>query len=140
MCHTCINNNDTVCASCIKERYFTPDYYTNIQEVKHALLIGIIVLIIYSIFFFSTAHQLETINLLWSFIGGIAIGSGYYLIKNVSLYSETNKIPFIGFKLTLVLVALTFVLGIPIVYFIYKTFVLIKTYYFKSNTNTLGRY
>ena len=111
-----------VCVSCIKDSYFTVDYYSNKEDVKYILIIGGIIFAVYSIFFYFSEYPIEHINLLWSLIIGIAAGSGYYLIKNVSLYSEANKIPFIGFKLTLIIIGLTFILGIPLFYFIYKVF------------------
>ena len=68
-----------------------------------------------------------------SFFGALSVISCYYMMRETEIFSSVGKIPFIGFKLSIVLMVLILVTGIPILYMLYKTILLLKSGYFKHS-------
>lgn len=122
MCHTCIHNNKDYCESCAKSLFKSSRQYEHLTEVKQMLIAGIIVFGITSFYTYSAGPPIDTFELFLGFYFGITIMAIYFVLSKTDVFSTITKIPFIGWKLAIILLALTAVTGGPLLYFIYKIF------------------
>jgi hypothetical protein len=63
----------------------------------------------------------------------LSIGGTHYLLKHTEFISEIRKVPFIGFKLSIIVLGLIVVSGLPIIYILYKFILVLKNSYSKTS-------
>ncbi|MFD2564857.1 hypothetical protein [Aquimarina rubra] len=131
MCHTCLHNNPTICPDCVRTRFLAGDQYKNQKEISYMLSIGAGVALLFHIYQCYTISGIYTSfnfleSLLYVFLGSLTAISAYYMYSEVTIILEISKIPFIGGKLALLLILISLVIGIPLLYLLYKIVVFIK--------------
>jgi len=67
----------------------------------------------------------SSLDYLLVFLFGLSITGTHYLLRDTDFMGDIRKVPFIGFKLSIIVLLLIFVTGIPIIYFLYKLLILI---------------
>lgn len=124
MCYTCINNDTTICPKCLKVSYLGSKTYAYKKELISMFGTGLIMLSIFFAFtYFSNINIYESlVDYLLVFLFGLSVTGTHYLLRDTDFMGDIRKVPFIGFKLTLIVLGLIFVTGIPIIYFLYKLF------------------
>jgi len=110
------------------------DQYKIQKEIGYILALGLGVALLFHIYQYLSITDIYNTNdflgnLLYVFIAAISAVSAYYMYREVSIIDDLRKIPFIGGKLTLMVIILSLVLGIPIMYLLYKIFVLLKLHF-----------
>lgn len=66
-------------------------------------------------------------DIIMSFLYGISISGAYYILTVTTFFEDVKKIPFIGWKLALILLIITVVLCIPVFYFLAKVYTVLKS-------------
>lgn len=123
MCHTCLHNNNTFCPSCIKEFYLSSEAHANKKEILWMLGAGILV---YSIFISLQFHENNTnypdfySESFLAFFLGTSLCGTYFFIRDHEIMSTIRKVPFIGFKLSIIVLIIIIITGIPIFFQLYK--------------------
>ena len=125
MCHTCIHHHPTLCASCLKNNFLGAAKNPYKKEFGWMLIGGIIALIIYLVIDYSSTNEnYFTINVyldsLVAFLFGSCIVATRYMLRDKDFLSEALEIPFVGFKVSIVLFVFLFISGFPILYILYK--------------------
>ena len=131
MCYTCLSIDQEYCPSCRQSSYFNGDAYKNLKAIRGMLIVAAIALILMHTYQYNTdVHVYENLdfikNLGITLYFTISIGFAFFLFEDTEILSETRKIPFIGFKLMLVVLIATVIIGIPVLYFLYKIYLLLK--------------
>ena len=137
MCHTCIQNNNDFCSDCLtKQKRFSSSYQEK-NEIIKALVSTLIISSIIALLLFNTKYNLPdyplTKNLLITFFVTLSIVYSYFMLKETEIIQSVGKIPFIGFKLSIILYILIVMTGLPILYMIYKSLLILKTNYLKKS-------
>ncbi|MFK7832803.1 MAG: hypothetical protein AB8B52_05985 [Winogradskyella sp.] len=136
MCHTCIHNNKNYCSDCLTiNKRFSSGYEAKKQIITclvfAAIITGIAVLIFVQKLSNLPDYPLIKNSIITFFIA-LSIANAYYLFNKTDILSSVNKVPFIGFKLSLAVLALVTASGLPILYMLYKSVLLLKSDYFKQ--------
>ncbi|WP_299249248.1 hypothetical protein [uncultured Aquimarina sp.] len=131
MCHTCLHQNHTICPDCRRTQFLTGDQYKNQKEISYILSIGIGVALSFHIYQCYTISDIYTSfkfleSLLYVLIGTLTAISAYYMYSEVTIIREVSKIPFIGGKLALLLILISLIIGIPLLYLLYKIAIFLK--------------
>ena len=131
MCLTCINEHKTLCPSCRKNSFRTYNYAISLLIVKRATAAGFIALGLYVLFSLPSliaGNNLETqaLYMLLFFGIGVSVVSVIFLLNDTDYFEAINKIPVIGFKLTLLTLMVLSVTGYPLFYYFKKVFLVIK--------------
>ncbi len=131
MCCTCQHLDPKVCPSCNKANFYSGSYYQARKEVLWISLSGLITLSLFcgfhllkDSFYYWDTHFL--INLLLSFLIGISIYGVHSLMKETTVFDEIKAVPFIGWKLSMIALVLTVLAGIPVIYFLIKSYRVFK--------------
>lgn len=95
------------------------------------LLSGILLLILFCTYnYFARGYDFADPkfqrDILMSFLYGISICGAYYILTVTTFFEDVKSVPFIGWKLALILLILTVVLCIPVFYFLSKVFTVVK--------------
>ncbi|MBQ4805395.1 hypothetical protein J8L88_21215 [Aquimarina sp. MMG015] len=130
MCHTCVHNNPTLCAACLKNNFITGSQYKNQKELIYILSISLGIGLLYHIYQCVTIADIYSNfnfskDLLYVTLGTLSVISAYYMYSEVTLISKVSKIPFIGGKLAFLLIIFSLVIGIPLFYLLYKILIFI---------------
>ncbi len=135
MCHTCIHNNKEYCQSCLKTNHKNSSLYEDTQEMFRVFLFSIIITTIAGIYLYvkSQSSIVKDLNevLLIVFFFSLSIASTHYLMKHTSFMDDVRKVPFLGFKISIVLLVLIVVSGISVIYILFKTIKVLKHFYLK---------
>ena len=135
MCHTCLAHNSDYCKSCLKTNYRNSSHYEDKQEMIKVFLFSIIITCIVGCYlhFKSQPSVVKDLNetLLLVFFFSLSVASMHYLMKHTSFMNDVRKVPFIGFKLSIALLIIIIILGIPVFYIFFKTLKVLKHTYFK---------
>jgi hypothetical protein len=124
MCHTCIQNNESICPSCLKKSYFGSTYQQNKKNliwIRGSGLIGRVLFLLYS--GYGTSVELTNNfnkGAFMAFLGGANFTATHYFLEDNDFIEKVKNFPFFGFQLSVVVLIFIFVTGIPILYFIYK--------------------
>ncbi len=132
MCHTCINNHNDYCQSCLKSFFKGSSLHQNQKQVLRMFVSGIFLSLIVFGYQMLKLQPIKVNYLILGFCLGVSLMSMYYIMRQTNIYAEVSKVPFIGGKLAIVLLILTTVSGGPFLYFIYKLFLVGKSNYSKS--------
>lgn len=136
MCHTCIHNNRDYCTECLSDFKRLGSSHEDKKQILTALILAISTSFLVSISLFYSNYTIQnspiTESVLITFFATLSIVSCYYLFQESDIFSSINKIPFIGFKLSMLLLIFLIISGLPILYLFYKSVLLIRTYYFKQ--------
>ncbi|WP_299274043.1 hypothetical protein [uncultured Psychroserpens sp.] len=132
MCHTCINQHNDYCSSCLRQSFKLSSAYENQRQIIRMVCSGIIVGLIVLAYQLFVSKIINYPYLLLGFGIGISIMSMYYIMGRTDVFSEISKIPFIGGKLAMATLVLTAISGGPILYFLYKIGMQLKSNYLKS--------
>lgn len=125
MCHTCIHQHKTLCKDCQRSIYRSSDAFTLRMQGLWILAAGLLTLSL----FFGYHHSLDTPNydindLLLAFVFGANSLGTFYFFNQTSVLNDIKKIPFIGFKLAIIILALIFITGLPLLYFIFNGYLI----------------
>ncbi|WP_299222951.1 hypothetical protein [uncultured Aquimarina sp.] len=135
MCHTCLHNNSTICPDCIRTQFLTGDQYKNQKEISYILSIGLGVTLLFHVYQYYTISEIYNNfnfleSLLYVLLGTLTAISAYYMYSEVTIIRDVSKIPFIGGKLVLLLILISLVIGIPLLYLLYKIAVFLRHHLF----------
>lgn len=135
MCHTRIHNNSELCPSCLKQSYRSSGTYTNKNELIKVMGFAVIIASIVPFYYHFSNLSLNTKDfiesLLMVFYFSTSVAGAHYILKDTDFIDEIRKIPFIGFKLSIILLAIIVVCGIPIFFMPYKLLKILKNHFFK---------
>ena len=135
MCHTCIHHNSEYCSSCVKHSYRSSGSYADKNELIRVLVFAIIIASLVPLYYhfnnlsLNTQDFLESLLLVFYFSGSVA--GAHYMLKDTDFIDEIRKIPFIGFKLSIILLVIIVVCGIPIFFMLYKLIKILNNHFFK---------
>lgn len=130
MCHTCIAHNPDYCQSCLKYNYRNSSLYESSQELIRVTIFSAIITSLAGCYLYYDS-QLSTKTLVCIFYFSFSVASTHYLMKGTDFLSSIRKIPFIGFKLSIALLILIIVTGIPVFYILFKSIKVLKYFYSK---------
>lgn len=141
MCYTCLHHNPTTCPDCLKTNFLTSDHYKNQKEISYILGIGLGATLIFHVYqWYSINNIYDTIHFLENLLVVLGISlsaiSAYYMYSEVTLIKDVQKIPFIGSKLALLMIVISLVIGIPMLYLVYKIFIFLKVHFLSKKTTT----
>ncbi|MEY8869687.1 hypothetical protein AB9K24_09275 [Meridianimaribacter flavus] len=124
MCHTCIHNNQEYCPSCTNRFYKLSNSYKNKNEVIRILGFAIVISLAVPLYYYINALSVNssefTSHYLLVFYFATSVAATHYMLKGTSFMDSIRKVPFIGFKLSIVILALIVVFGISILYIAIK--------------------
>ena len=137
MCHTCMVKHPKYCQDCLKQMRRTNSSYEDVRALYSVLIGSLIISCIISallIYKYNTMTDYPlTKYLLITVFGAFTVTSGFYMLRNSEFLSSVRKIPFIGFKLSLVLLLLILISGLPILYMLNKAILVLNDNYFKRS-------
>ncbi|MEP0266788.1 hypothetical protein [Dokdonia sp.] len=138
MCYTCLSMDEDHCSDCRRSSYLSGDTHKNIKAIRGMLIVAVIVLILTHVYQYKNDVQvyenLDFIkNLGITLFYTISIGFAFFLYEDTDILDEIRKVPFIGFKLMLATLIITVVLGLPVFYFLYKIYLLLKAKSIRSS-------
>lgn len=138
MCFTCLDMDKEYCPSCKRSMYLGGDTYKNIKAIKGMLIVALVVLALAHAYQYSNdVHIYENLefikNLGIVLFFTISIGFAFFLYEDTEILNEIREVPFIGLKLMLATLIITVVLGIPVFYFLYKIYLLLKAKYIRAS-------
>ena len=137
MCHTCIVDHPKYCPDCRKQLRRTHSSYEDVRSLYSALIGGLVissVIAAFLIYNYNTGTIFPlTKYLLIGIFAAFTITCAFYMLRNSEFLSTVGKVPFIGFKLSIVLLILILVSGLPILYMLYKAFLVLNDNYFKRS-------
>jgi len=127
MCRTCIDYNSTTCTECLRESYIGSKTYAYKKELAWMMVSGIFTLALFFTYTYVSNIDIydSSLDYLLVFLFGLSITGTHYLLRDTDFMGDIRKVPFIGFKLSIIVLLLIFVTGIPIIYFLYKLLILI---------------
>lgn len=119
MCYTCIHTHETLCGDCQRSIYHVSDAYAYKKEGLWMLSAGVFTISLFLVYYhLIETHALYTqTELLLAFLFGSNVIAAYYFLNKTTIVRDVNKVPFIGFKLALLVLVLIFVSGLPLLYF-----------------------
>ncbi|WP_157957343.1 hypothetical protein [Winogradskyella tangerina] len=137
MCHTCIVNHPKYCPDCLKQLRRTSTTYEDLRAL-YSVLIGSLIIssIIGVLLVYHYNNNVDfplTKYLLITVFGALTVTSGFFMLRNSEFLSTVSKVPFIGFKLSLLLLILILFSGLPILYMLYKAILILKDNYFNRS-------
>jgi hypothetical protein len=120
MCYTCINKHETLCSDCQRSIYRVSDAYAYKKEGLWMLGTGVLTLSLFLAYYHITETQIiySQTDVLLAFLFGSNVIASYYFLSKTTIVKEVNKVPFIGFKLALIVLVLIFITGLPLLYFL----------------------
>ena len=136
MCHTCIYNNPNYCSDCLSKQKRFSSNYKDKKNILNSIVFAVIVSSLIAFLIFNQAQNttdypcIKYISI--SFLIALSVSNCYYLFQGTEILSEVKKVPFIGFKLSLLILILVVASGLPILYMLYKSILILKTTYFKQ--------
>ncbi len=138
MCFTCLHMDKEYCPSCKQSSYLSGDTYKNLKAVRGMLIVAAVALILMHAYQYSTNEQvyenLDFItNLGITLYFTISIGFVFFLFEDTEILGDIRKVPFLGFKLMLATLIGTIIIGIPVLYFLYKIYLLLKVKFRRSS-------
>ena len=137
MCHTCIYNNLNYCSDCLRTQKRFSSNTKDKKELFNTLIFAVVISCVIVLLLFHKTninpHYPLTKYVLIAFVISLSASNCYYLFQKTTLLSDVNKIPFIGFKLSILIIVLVVASGLPILYLIYKSALLLKTHYFNRS-------
>lgn len=137
MCHTCAHHNENFCSDCLKQNKRFNSTIEDVQDLKAVLIFSVILTIFFTLLvlykksnapdFVLTDNFLIILYLTFSTV------NFYLILKNTDFVKSVSKIPFLGFKLAIILVLLIIVSGIPILYMLYKSIMVVRDAYLRHS-------
>ena len=135
MCHTCIHYNNDYCSSCLKQSHRSSGSYADKNELIRVLGFAIIIASIVPFYYHFNNLSLNTNDFIESLLlvlyFSTSVAGAHYMLKDTDFIDEIRKIPFIGFKLSIILLVIIVVCGIPIFFMLYKLIKILNNHFFK---------
>jgi len=133
MCHTCTHHNENFCSDCLKQNKKFSSTNEDVQDLKVALIASAVLTTFFTVLIFykksNTPDFQLTTNFFIIFYLSLSAVNFYLLLKNTQIVNTISKMPFIGFKLAIVLVLLILGSGLPILYMLYKITIVARDAY-----------
>ena len=131
MCHTCIHRNSNCCPSCIKDLKKSKQGYLLKNEVLITIGIALLASLIFHYYQFHHTDKLYNSfeflpDLSLVFLYSLSAVGSVYMMRTHSFIDDIKSIPFIGFKLALIVLLLTIASCIPVLYILYNAFFVIR--------------
>ena len=132
MCSQCLKEDSDFCPACRRELFLRSDKYVSKRELL-VTLIGGIIGFLGSYLFFDTQLP-ENIwqeygwKILYLTTFGISLFYTFILYSNSGVIEELSSVPFISWKLTLIVYAASALSLIPAIIYLYKVILYFTTY------------
>ena len=131
MCSTCVEEHSEICPACRIEFSIKPEKYVDKKRLLIVFFFGLIGLII-TYLFLLIKYDDDALSYLFPqgfvyFFLGISAGYTFYLYEDKETFKWINNIPFIGFKLILLIGVLTIVSFIPALIYLSKVYIYLTT-------------
>ncbi|WP_353780162.1 hypothetical protein [Winogradskyella sp. 3972H.M.0a.05] len=138
MCHTCIHHDERLCPSCNKELYRSSSHYENKNRVIRALGFAVIVSLAVPAYYLYYQYSMDNnefaANYFLVFLIGFSLAGMHYMMQDTTFIQDIRSIPFIGFKLGIIVLILLIVSGVPIFFLLYKIAILVKHHWFNKSS------
>ncbi len=131
MCSSCVEEHPDLCPACRREFFIGSDKFVDKKTLIIVFIGGLIGLII-TYFFLLPKYPDDTLAHLFPqgfiyFSLGISAAYTPYLYKNSDIFNDLKEMPFLGFKLMLILIVITIISCIPALVYLYKVFLYVFT-------------